>query len=154
MPGRCRARWARAGWAAYSWPFAATATTRSAQRAALKLLRGWSGPDAAARFTRERQILADLDHTHIARLLDGGTTPRRQLYLVMALVEGQPIDAHCEARSLGLNDRLALFDTVCAAVDHAHRPLVIHCDIKPDNVRVSADGQAQLLDFGIAQLQG
>ncbi len=124
------------------------------QRAALKLLRGWSGPDAAARFTRERQILANLDHAHIARLLDGGTTPRGQPYLVMALVEGQPIDAHCEAQSLGLNDRLALFDTVCAAVDHAHRQLVIHCDIKPDNVRVSADGQAQLLDFGIAQLQG
>lgn len=124
------------------------------QRAALKLLRGWSGPDGSARFTRERQILAKLDHPHIARLLDGGTTPRGQPYLVMALVEGQPIDAHCEAQSLGLNDRLALFDTVCSAVEHAHRQLVIHCDIKPDNVRVSADGQAQLLDFGIAQLHG
>jgi len=124
------------------------------QRAALKLLRGWSGPDAAARFTRERQILANLDHPHIAGLLDGGTTPRGRPYLVMELVEGQAIDAHCDAQALGLRERLGLFDTVCAAVDHAHRHLVIHCDIKPDNVRVSADGQAKLLDFGIAQLQG
>lgn len=124
------------------------------QRAALKLLRSWSGPDASARFTRERQILANLDHPHIARLLDGGTTPRGRPYLVMELVDGQPIDAHCDTKALRLHDRLALFDAVCAAVDHAHRQLVIHCDIKPDNVRVSADGQAKLLDFGIAQLQG
>lgn len=124
------------------------------QRAALKLLRGWSGPDASARFTRERQILANLDHPHIARLLDGGTTPRGRPYLVMELVEGPSVDAHCDTRALGLHDRLALFDSVCAAVEHAHRHLVIHCDIKPDNVRVSADGQAKLLDFGIAQLQG
>lgn len=124
------------------------------QRAALKLLRGWTGPDAAARFTRERQILANLEHPHIARLLDGGTTPRGRPYLVMELVEGQSIEAHCDTQALGLHDRLALFDTVCAAVEHAHRHLVIHCDIKPDNVRVSAGGQAKLLDFGIAQLQG
>jgi eukaryotic-like serine/threonine-protein kinase len=123
-------------------------------RAALKLLRGWSGTDASARFTRERQILANLDHPHIARLLDGGTTPRGRPYLVMELVEGQSIDAHCQARALGLRERLDLFDTVCSAVAHAHRHLVIHCDIKPDNVRVSTDGQAKLLDFGIAQLQG
>lgn len=124
------------------------------QRAALKLLRGWSGPDASARFTRERQILANLDHPHIARLLDGGTTPRGQPYLVMELVDGLGIDAHCASRALDLHERLMLFDTVCAAVEHAHRQLVIHCDIKPDNVRVSADGQAKLLDFGIAHLQG
>ena len=124
------------------------------QRAALKLLRGWSGPDASARFTRERQILANLDHPHIARLLDGGTTPRGQPYLVMELVDGLAIDAHCASQALGLPQRLALFDTVCAAVEHAHRQLVIHCDIKPDNVRVSAGGQTKLLDFGIAQLQG
>jgi eukaryotic-like serine/threonine-protein kinase len=124
------------------------------QRAALKLLRGWSGPDAAARFARERQILANLDHPHIARLLDGGTTPRGRPYLVMELVDGQSIDAHSQTQALTLQARLALFDTVCAAVEHAHRHLVIHCDIKPDNVRVSADGQAKLLDFGIAQLQG
>lgn len=123
------------------------------QRAAVKLLRGWSGPDAAARFTRERQILANLDHPHIARLLDGGTTPRGRPYLVMELVQGQAIDAHCDSQALGLHERLALFDTVCAAIEHAHRHLVIHCDIKPDNVRVSADGQTKLLDFGIAQLQ-
>jgi eukaryotic-like serine/threonine-protein kinase len=124
------------------------------QRAALKLLRGWSGPDAAARFARERQILANLDHPHIARLLDGGTTPRGRPYLVMELVDGQSIDAHSQTQALTLQARLALFDNVCAAVEHAHRHLVIHCDIKPDNVRVSADGQAKLLDFGIAQLQG
>ena len=124
------------------------------QRAAIKLLLGWSGPDGLARLTRERQILARLSHAHIAQLLDGGTTPAGQPYLVMAYVDGLAIDAHCAAHGLALDARLALFDQVCEAVAHAHRQLTIHCDIKPGNVVVTAEGRAMLLDFGIAQLQG
>lgn len=124
------------------------------QRAAVKLLRGWSGHEGLARLARERQILASLNHPHIARLLDGGTTPAGRPYLVMEFVDGLPIDAHAEARGLGLNGRLGLFEAVCDAVAHAHARLVIHCDIKPGNVLVNHDGQVKLLDFGIAQLAG
>ena len=124
------------------------------QRAAIKLLLGWSGPEALARLTRERQILADLNHRHIVRLLDGGTTPSGQPYLVMEHADGLSIDTWCNQQEASLATRLALFDTVCDAVAHAHRQLVIHCDIKPSNVIVERDGRAVLLDFGIAQLTG
>ncbi|KQW52055.1 MULTISPECIES: serine/threonine-protein kinase [unclassified Roseateles] len=124
------------------------------QRAAVKLLRGWSGQEGLARLARERQILASLNHAHIARLLDGGTTPAGQPYLVMEYVDGQPIDAHADAQGLGLDARLRLFEEVCGAVAHAHARLVIHCDIKPGNVLVNSEGQVRLLDFGIAQLAG
>ena len=124
------------------------------QRAAIKLLAGWSTPDALAQLARERQILAGLSHPHIARLIDGGSTPRGRPYLVMEFVDGQRIDRNCEARSLDATARLALFEQVCAAVAYAHGQLVVHCDIKPGNVLVGADGRAMLLDFGIAHLQG
>jgi serine/threonine-protein kinase len=124
------------------------------QRAALKLLRGWSGQEGLARLARERQILASLSHPHIARLLDGGSTPAGRPYLVMEFIDGQPIDAHADAQALGLDARLQLFDAVCDAVAHAHAQLVIHCDIKPGNVLVDRGGQVKLLDFGIAQLAG
>jgi serine/threonine-protein kinase len=122
------------------------------QRAAIKLLLGWSTPDALAQLARERQILASLNHPHIARLIDGGTTPRGRPYLVMEFVDGQRIDHYCEAHQLGWEARLALFEQVCTAVAHAHRQLIVHCDIKPGNVLVGADGRAMLLDFGIAHL--
>ncbi|WP_374434273.1 tetratricopeptide repeat protein [Inhella sp.] len=127
------------------------------QRAALKLLRGWSAlgaQEGQARLARERQILASLNHPHIARLLDGGSTPAGRPYLVMEYVDGQPIDRHAEERQLDLAARLRLFDSVCEAVAHAHARLVIHCDIKPGNVLVNGEGQVRLLDFGIAQLAG
>lgn len=124
------------------------------QRAAIKLLLGWSTPDALAQLARERQILASLNHPHIARLMDGGTTPRGRPYLVMEYIDGQRIDRYCDEQRLGLEARLALFEQVCTAVAHAHRQLIVHCDIKPGNVLVGADGRAMLLDFGIAHLDG
>ncbi len=123
------------------------------QQVAIKLLLGWSGPAALARLTAERQLLARMNHAHIAKLLDGGSTPSGQPYLVMEYAEGDTIDVWCAQHHLPLTPRLALFQTVCDAVAHAHRHLVIHCDIKPANVVINAEGRAMLLDFGIAQLQ-
>ncbi|HUQ92077.1 MAG TPA: protein kinase [Bryobacteraceae bacterium] len=104
------------------------------------------------RFRRERQILANLDHPNIALLLDGGATPDGLPYLVMEYVEGEPIDAYCDAHRLGVEQRLKLFLTVCGAVQHAHQNLVIHRDLKPTNILVKKDGTVKLLDFGIAKL--
>jgi non-specific serine/threonine protein kinase/serine/threonine-protein kinase len=106
---------------------------------------------ARQRFLDERQILAGLEHPNIARLLDGGTTAEGVPYLVMELVEGEPIDAYCDRRRLGVVERLRLFLPVAAAVHHAHRSLVVHRDLKPANVLVGADGAPKLLDFGIAR---
>ena len=124
------------------------------QRAAIKLLRGWGSEASLALLARERQILASLQHPHIARLIDGGTTPRGRPYLVMDFVDGQPIDVFVKEGALKLAEVLSLFEGVCEAVGYAHRQLVVHCDIKPANVLVGADGRAMLLDFGIAQLPG
>jgi len=104
------------------------------------------------RFRIERQILAGLDHRNIARLLDGGTTDGGVPYVVMELVAGQPIDAWCEARHLGVRDRVQLFLQVCAAVSYAHQHLIVHRDLKPTNILVTDDGSVKLLDFGIAKL--
>jgi len=122
------------------------------QQVAIKLMR--SGPlseEAVQRFRRERQILARLDHPNIARLLDGGVTEAGP-YLVMEYVEGQPIDEHCTTHGLDLRARIALFLKVCDAVDHAHRGLVVHRDLKPGNILVTADGTVKLLDFGVARM--
>ncbi len=121
------------------------------QRAAIKLIRGSAGMETAAQFARERQILATLQHPHISRLLDGGATPGGQPYLVMEYVEGEPIDAWCAAHAPGLAERLRLFRDVCGAVRFAHQRLIVHCDLKPSNVFVRADGTPVLLDFGIAR---
>ncbi len=124
------------------------------QQAAIKLLLGWSGAEALARLTSERQILARLNHPHIAKLLDGGTTPTGQPYLVMEYADGDTIDAWCAQQQASMETRLALFASICEAVAQAHRHLVIHCDIKPANVLVNAEGRAMLVDFGIARLEG
>jgi serine/threonine-protein kinase len=121
------------------------------QQAAIKLIRGLPGNDTLVHFARERQILATLQHPHIARLLDGGATPGGQPYLVMEYVEGEPIDLYCAARRLDLRDRLVLFRAVCDAVQFAHQRLIVHCDLKPSNVLVRTDGTPVLLDFGIAR---
>jgi len=113
------------------------------------------GADAAgvvARFRRERQTLASLDHRNIARLIDGGSTPAGQPYLVMEYVDGVAIDAWCDERRLSVDDRLELFVRVCNGVQYAHQNLVVHRDIKPDNILVTADGTPKLLDFGVARL--
>ncbi|MGH7472151.1 MAG: serine/threonine-protein kinase, partial [Longimicrobiales bacterium] len=123
------------------------------QRVALKLMR--SDMDDAYlrdRFLDERRILARIEHPNIARLLDGGFTENGQPYFAMEYVEGQPIDRYCAAHALSLRVRLALFRTVCLAVQFAHQNLVVHRDIKPANVLVAADGTVKLLDFGIARL--
>ncbi|HEX8274400.1 MAG TPA: serine/threonine-protein kinase [Longimicrobiaceae bacterium] len=108
--------------------------------------------EVVRRFRAERQILASLRHPGIARLLDGGVAEDGRPYLVMEYVDGEPIDAYCDRRSLPLDERLRLFCTVARAVHHAHRNLVVHRDLKPSNVLVSRDGEARLLDFGIAKL--
>ena len=126
------------------------------QRAALKLIRIGADPVVAReRFLRERQMLAQLQHPNIATLLDGGFTAGGDPYFVMEYVDGQPIDAWCDARKLGLRERIGLFAQVLDAVHHAHRNLVVHRDLKPSNILVDNEGRVKLLDFGVAkQLQG
>jgi serine/threonine protein kinase len=100
----------------------------------------------------ERQILATLEHPNIAQLLDGGTTADGLPYFVMEYVQGQPLTEYCDAREISLTERLKLFLSVCAAVQHAHQKLIVHRDLKPSNILVTADGVPKLLDFGIAKL--
>ncbi len=122
-------------------------------RVAVKtLLAPVAGTRMAGRFLRERQILARLQHPHIATLLDGGTTERGVPWLAMEFVAGAPIDEHCDERRLDVSSRLDLFRQVCAATHYAHRKLVIHRDLKPGNILVTAEGTVKLLDFGIAKL--
>jgi serine/threonine protein kinase/tetratricopeptide (TPR) repeat protein len=104
------------------------------------------------RFARERDILASLVHSNIARLYDAGATTGGQPYLALEYVKGEPLTAWCDTRKLGVKDRIALFRQALAAVDYAHRHHVIHRDLKPSNILVTADGQVRLLDFGIAKL--
>jgi serine/threonine-protein kinase len=119
---------------------------------AVKLIRrGLDDQAMLARFRSERQILARLEHPGIARLIDAGATEEGWPFFVMEHVEGQRIDAHAEGR-LDRDARLALFRSVCAAVQYAHQNLVVHRDIKPANILVTADGQPKLLDFGVAKL--
>lgn len=120
---------------------------------ALKILkRGLDTDEIVRRFRNERQILAGLDHPHIARMLDGGTTPDGLPYFVMDHVEGRPIDVYCRQEGLDLEERLELFLQVCRAVQFAHSNLVVHRDLKPANILVTDDGTPKLLDFGIARL--
>jgi serine/threonine-protein kinase len=123
------------------------------QRVALKLLRpGHDSEIDQGRFRVERQILASLNHPNIARLLDGGMSDDGLPYLVMELIEGEPIDRYCETNALPLRQRLEMFATVCEATQYAHRNLVVHRDLKPSNVLVTAEGEIKLLDFGLARL--
>jgi serine/threonine protein kinase len=108
--------------------------------------------DVRHRFLHERQVLADLNHPNIARLLDGGTAEDGRPYIVLEYIEGRPIDDYCQQQQLSLNERLQLFRQVCTAVQYAHQHLLIHRDLKPANVLVTSDGVPKLLDFGIAKL--
>ncbi len=123
------------------------------QRAALKLVRADAlTRDARRRFVTERQILARLSHTHIAHLLDGGTAPDGRPFLVLEYVDGLPISQYADQHGLSVEKRLRLFLEVTTAIAYAHRNLVVHSDIKPSNILVTADGSPKLLDFGIAKL--
>ena len=123
------------------------------KQVAIKLVRGgFDSRFSLARLKAERQILANLDHPNITRLLDGGATDEGQPYLVMEYVQGLPLDEYCDRHRLTVTDRLELFRTVCAAVQFAHQNLVVHRDLKPGNILVTQDGTPKLLDFGIAKL--
>lgn len=123
------------------------------KKVALKILkRGLEAEELVRRFRTERQILANLDHPNIARLIDGGATEDQLPYLVMEYVDGLPIDQYCNEHKLTTPERLKLFRKVCAAVQYAHASLVVHRDLKPSNIIVTEDGTPKLLDFGIAKL--
>ncbi len=122
------------------------------KRVAIKLLRrGLENAALVRRFHHERQILADLEHPNIARLLDGGTTENGLPYFVMEYVEGLPVNRYCEEQNVALDERLKLFRQICAAVEFAHEHAIIHRDLKPGNILVTQAGTPKLLDFGIAK---
>jgi len=123
------------------------------KRVAIKVLPGAASREAAVRrFEQERRILARLAHPHIAQLLDGGVDDRGLPFLVLELVEGEPVDLFCDRRRATLEERLRLVVEIATALQAAHRNLVVHRDIKPSNVLVTAEGDVKLLDFGIAKL--
>ena len=123
------------------------------QQVALKILRSdLRSDELAARIRAERQILASLSHPNLAAVFDGGVTEDGRPYLVIEVVEGEPLDRYADARVLTVPERLDLFTQVCDAVTYAHRNLVVHRDLKPSNILVTEDGRVKLLDFGIAKL--
>ncbi|REK09638.1 MAG: serine/threonine protein kinase [Acidobacteria bacterium] len=123
------------------------------QRVAVKLIkRGMDSEEIVARFRRERQILARLEHPAIARILDGGVAPDGRPWLALEMVDGEPITDWCRRHRADLAQRMALVVEVCDAVAAAHRQLVVHRDLKPSNILVDSEGRVRLLDFGIAKL--
>lgn len=119
---------------------------------AVKVIDESAAASFGMRFRAERQILASLNHSNIARLLDAGETEGHQPYLVMEYIHGEPVDQFCDQRQLDLRGRLELFLQICGAVQYAHQNLIVHRDIKPANILVTDDGVPKLLDFGIAKL--
>jgi serine/threonine protein kinase/tetratricopeptide (TPR) repeat protein len=123
------------------------------KQVAIKVLRpGHDGDQVFRRFQNERQILANLEHPNICRLLDGSVTDDGEPYIVMEHVRNaRPIDEYCSSRDLGLYERLELFRQACTAVQYAHRFLIVHRDLKPSNILVTDEGVVKLMDFGIAK---
>jgi serine/threonine protein kinase/WD40 repeat protein len=125
------------------------------QRVALKIIKaGMDTKAVVARFEQERQALAVMDHTNIARVYDAGATPHGRPYFVMELVAGEPITDYCDRHNLTIRQRLELFIPVCEAVQHAHHKGIIHRDIKPSNILVSVHERQpvpKVIDFGIAK---
>ena len=119
---------------------------------AIKVIRpGLLKEALVARFERERQVLAGMDHPNIARLFDGGQLPDGAPFMVMEFVDGVPVTDYCDDHALGVAARVAVFRKVCSAVRHAHQNLIVHRDITPSNVLVNRDGEPKLIDFGIAK---
>ena len=129
------------------------AKRRNGNPAGLALKVGWAtfSKFESRRFRREHEILARLAHSGITQFFDFGTTPEGRPYLVMELLEGEPIDRHCDRHRLRIAERVELFGQLCDAVHHVHRMGVVHRDIKPGNVLVTREGRVKLLDFGIAK---
>ena len=126
------------------------------RRVAVKLIRVDRGSSATilARFEAERQAIALMDHPHIAKLLDAGTTDAGQPFFIMELVKGIPLTEFCDAHKLNIPARLNLFQQICSAVQHAHQKGIIHRDLKPTNILVeSHDGKPvpKVIDFGLAK---
>lgn len=120
---------------------------------ALKIIRrGMNTPSNVARFKREQQILAGLNHPNIARLYDGGVTAEGLPYLIMEYIDGQPVTEYCDNHRLTIKERINLFCRICDTVQFAHRNLVIHRDLKPANILINKNGEVKILDFGIAKL--
>ncbi len=120
---------------------------------AVKILRpGYDTRSLVERFKAEKRILASLDHPNIARILDGGSTDEGLPYLVMDFIKGRPIDEYCRDRQLTLRERLQLFRSLCSAVQYVHQHLMVHGDLKCNNVLVTDEGFVRLLDFGVARL--
>jgi serine/threonine-protein kinase len=123
------------------------------EQVAIKVLRrGLDTDRLLERFGVERQILARLRHPGITNLLDGGVTPDGRPYLVMEFVDGRPLDTYCQEENLDVRARLELLRTTAEVVQHAHRNLVVHRDLKPGNILVNTEGDVKLMDFGIAKL--
>jgi serine/threonine-protein kinase len=123
------------------------------QQVALKLMRaGFASNEVNERFRRERELLARLAHPNIAQLHEGGVSADGLPYFTLEYVEGEPIGRWCDERRISINGRLRLLLQVCDAVQYAHRNLIVHRDLKPSNILVTADGEAKLLDFGIAKV--
>ena len=121
------------------------------QTVALKLLRV-DQPEQLQRFEKERQILADLDHPGLARLIDGGISPEGRPYMAMEFVHGRSLPQWLSEAEPSIQERLQLILSLCPAISHAHAQLIVHRDIKPDNIMVDASGNPRLLDFGIAKI--
>ncbi len=122
---------------------------------AIKLIKpGALSEKLVERFTRERQTLARFSHPHIARLFDGGETDQQQPYIVMEKIDGTLLTDWLDEVDPPLDERLSLFLQICSAVSHAHRNLIVHRDLTPANVLVDREGQAKLIDFGIARPDG
>jgi non-specific serine/threonine protein kinase/serine/threonine-protein kinase len=124
------------------------------QQVAIKVLaQHLAGEDFEARFIVERQLLAQMQHPNIVRLLDGGISASGEPYLVTEFVDGVSLDQYCDQKQLPIPQRIRLFLEVCSAVEHAHQNLVVHRDLKPSNILVSTkEGHLKLLDFGTAKL--